>query len=270
MVNSTPPNSSSLPPSGLDPLPPRKKRGPGRQIVVMVIMVALLSLLIFWIKSIGDGGGAVPGTPPPKAAALPKFDVPMLEAKWPQIVAGAAAPARGNPQARYTIAEFGDFECPQCGKVYPVLETLLQKYPAQVNLIFLHRPFAKIHPWAVPAGQASEIAAAQGKFWPMYDLLYTHQDNLESGFYSTYAETVGLDKAKFKAAFDAGAGLPQMKAATALADSLGVQETPTMLLRDNQTQKITVYVGKTGDKNPDGTPRYPGIDEVLAQPPWAR
>lgn len=253
---------------GLEELPVRKKSGTGKKAVLLVLWVALLGGLIFWIKTIGNGPIHIPGTKPPKSTPAPKLDIAVLQAKWPQIVAGAAAPARGNPNARYTVAEFGDFQCPQCGKVYPVLETLLQKYPAQVNLIFLHRPFPQMHQWALPAGQASEIAAADGKFWPMYDMLYTNQDNLETGYYSTYAEKIGLDKAKFKAAFDGGQGLPQMTAATAFADSLAVSETPTMLLRDNKTKAITVYVGKTGDKNPDGSQHYPGIDTVLANPTW--
>ena len=246
------------------------KSGPGKKAVLLVIWVVLLGGLIFWIKTIGSGGGVVPGVTPPKPVPAPKLDTAMLEAKWPQIVSHAAAPPRGNASARYTLAEFGDFQCPQCGKVYPILESLLQKYPAQVNLLFLHRPFPQMHPWALPAGQASEIAASDGKFWPMYDALYTHQDNLESGYYSTYAEAIGLNKARFKAQFDAGDGLPQIKAASAFADSLGVQETPTILLRDNQAKTITIYIGSIGTKNADGSPQYPGVTALAARPPWGQ
>lgn len=246
----------------------RKKRGPQKQIVIMAIMLALLGLLIFWISSVGGNGGAGVSGSQPKPTPAPTLNTTTLEAKWPQIVAQAAAPPRGNAAARYTIAEFGDFQCPQCGKVYPVLESILKKYPAQVNLIFLHRPFPTLHQWALPAGQASEIAAAQGKFWPMYDTLYTNQDNLEPGYYSTYAQQIGLDKAKFQAAFAAGQGQSQMKADSAFADSLNIQETPTILLRDNQAKAVTVYVGTIGTKNADGSPQYPGVQDFAANPPW--
>lgn len=250
----------------------KARRGPQKQVAVMVVMLALLGLLIFWINSVGGSGGAIPlgagPAGPPKPVPAPVLNTAALEAKWPQIVAQAAASPRGNAAARYTMAEFGDFQCPQCGKVYPVLESILKKYPAQVNLIFLHRPFPQIHQWALPAGQASEIAAAQGKFWPMYDTLYTNQDNLEPGYYSTYAQQIGLDKAKFQAAFAAGQGQPQMKADAAFADSLGVQETPTILLRDNQAKTVTVYVGTTGTKNANGSPQYPGAQELAANPSW--
>lgn len=255
--------------SDTEDLPKRKKSGPTKQVVVMLVMVVLLTVLIVWINSIGRGG-SIPGIKPPKPVPAPKMDAAVFEAKWPQIVQNAAAPARGNPNARYTLAEFGDFQCPQCGKVYPVLEALLHKYPSQVNLLFLHRPFPQMHEWAIPAGQASEIAAGSGKFWPMYDTLYTNQDNLEPGYYSTYAEKVGLNKEKFKAAFDSGQGLPQMKTASAFADSLNVQETPTILLRDNTAKTVKIYIGTLGTKNPDGLVQYPGVQSLTNAPPWGR
>lgn len=244
--------------------------GSGKKIVLLVVWLALLGGLIFWIKTAGENGGqTLPGVTPPKPVPAPALSAATLEAQWPAIVAHAAAPPRGQANTRYTLAEFGDFQCPQCGKVYPVVEEILKKSPAQVNLLFLHRPFPRIHAWALAAGQASEIAGAQGKFWPMYDVLYRHQDNLESGFYGEYAAKAGLNEAQFKKAFDAGEGQAQLKAASAFADSLGVQETPTLLLRDNQAKTVTIYVGRIGTKNADDSPQYPGADNLAAHPPWA-
>ena len=262
MVNGTRPGTD-------DEVRPRRKSGAGKKVALLVLWLALLGGLVFWIKTVGGNGGEITATPP-KPTPAPVLSTAMLEAQWPQIVSHAAAPARGNAAASYTLAEFGDFQCPQCGKVYPVLESLLKKYPAQVNLIFLHRPFPMLHQWATSAGQASEIAAASGKFWPMYDLLYTHQDNLEPGYYGDYAAQAGLNEAQFKSKFQAGQGVSQMTAASAFADSLGVQETPTILLRDNVTKKITVYVGTIGTKNADGSPQYPGVQTLVSQPPWAK
>lgn len=249
----------------------RKKNGTGKKVVLLVVWLALLGGLIFWIKTAGSNGGEnIPGVTPAKPVPAPVLNPALLESRWPEIVAHAAAPPRGGASARYTLAEFGDFQCPQCGKARPVLEALLQKYPAQVNLIFLHRPFPQMHPWALPAGQASEIAAAQGKFWPMYDVLYSSQDNLETGFYGGYAAQVGLSEARFKSAFNAGQGQAEVKAASKFADSLGIQETPTILLRDNSAKTVTIYVGTKGTQNADGSPQYPGVDALAAHPPWAR
>jgi protein-disulfide isomerase len=237
-----------------------------KKIVIVVIWLALLGGLIFWIKTEGGSGQA---SDAPKPIPAPTLNIAALEAQWPQIVAHAAAPPRGSANAPYTIAEFGDFQCPMCGRARPVIESLLQKYPAQVNLIFLHRPFPEIHHWALSAGQASEIAAAHGKFWPMYDLLYSHQDNLEPGYYGDYAAQAGLNDTQFKAAFDSGQGQAQVKAASTFADSLNIQDTPTFLLRDNTAKTVTAYVGTVGTKNADGSPQYPGLQALAANPPWA-
>ena len=97
-------------------------------------------------------------------------------------------------------------------------------------------------------GRHRRLRRPTAKFWPMYDLLYTHQDNLEPGYYGDYAAKAGLSEAQFKAAFQAGQGASQMKADTAFADALNIEETPTILLRDNRAKKVTVYVGTVGTK----------------------
>ena len=247
----------------------RKKSGSGKKAVLLAVWLVMLGGLIFWIKTAGSSGGALPGSAPAKPVPAPALNTATLEARWPEIVAHAAAPPLGAANARYTLAEFGDFQCPMCGRARPVIESILRKYPAQVNLIFLHCPLPTLHQWAISSGQASEIAAAHGKFWPMYDILYSHQDNLETGFYHGYAEQAGLNPTQFTAAFNAGQGLPPVKTGLAFAGSLGVEETPTILLRDNVAKKVTVYIGTTGTKNADGSPQYPGVKDLAANPPWA-
>lgn len=207
-------------------------------------------------------------------APLPKMDAQKIASEWPQIVAHAAAPPRGQANTRYTFAEFGDFQCPECGKARPLLEKMLTQYPAQANLIFLHRPFPQMHPWAIPAGQASEIAAAQGKFWPMYDTLYGHQgppghqETLKPSFYGDYATQAGLDRMQFQKAFDAGQGQDKVKEAAAFADSLNIQVTPTILVHDNKTGTVSIYVGTKTAENPKNGIPYPGVDQLAARPPW--
>jgi len=238
-----------------------------KKIALFGVWIVLLVGVIVWMSH----GSTPPGpNAPPPGNPMPKLDAANLEAQWPQIIAQAAAPPRGNAQARYTLAEFGDFQCPQCGKARPVLEKMLTDQPALVNLIFLHRPFPSIHEWALPSGQASEIAATQGKFWPMYDLLYSHQDDLEPGFYGDYAAKAGLDKAAFQKAFDAGQGKDKLKAAVAFADTTGIQETPTVLVRDNVSKSVTIFVGMDTAKNHEQGIPYSGIADLVARPPWAK
>lgn len=201
---------------------------------------------------------------------MPQLDPAKLEVQWPQIAAHAAAPPRGRADAPYTIAEFGDFQCPQCGKAWSPLEKLLAQYPTKVNLIFLHRPFSQLHQWALPSGQASEIAALQGKFWPMYDVLYTHQDDLEPGFYGDYAAKAGLDKAEFQRAFDAKQGMDKIAAASAFADTLEIQNTPTILVRDNAAKTVSIYVGLDTQGNTKAGISYLALDKLVTAPPWGK
>lgn len=244
------------------------KSGNKKTILLGVWLALLVSLVV--VIALGNNYINNPEKRPPKDSfqAAKPMDMAKLAAQWPQIVAHAAAPPLGRPKTRYSLAEFGDFQCPQCGKSRPFLEKLVTQYPAQVNLIFIHRPFPQMHPWAIPAGQASEIAATQGKFWPLYDILYAHQDDLESGLYGGYAAKAGLNEAQFQKAFDAGQGQDRVKAAAALADSLNIEMTPTVLARDNATGTVTAYVGVDGTKLPNGSRQYPGVKDLAAAPPW--
>ena len=237
----------------------------GKQIGLLAVFVALLGLLGWGINHFGNSATQAANAPQP----APTLDAAKLAAQWPQIVAHAAAPPRGPADARYTLAEFGDFECPQCGKARPVLEKLLAQNPKSVNLVFIHRPFPTVHQYALAAGQASEIAATEGRFWPMYDVLYRHQENLEPGFYPDYAGEAGLNRAKFMAAQTAGQGVKAVQAASDFSDSLNVQQTPTVLLYDSLKKTVTIYIGMQGTKNADGTVQYPGILTLQSSPPWA-
>jgi protein-disulfide isomerase len=242
--------------------------GTGKKIALLAVFLAMMIGLGVWITKFNPESNTQ-NSALRKPQPAPKLDPVKLAAEWPQIVAHAAAPARGRASTRYTIVEFGDFQCPQCGKVRPLLEGLLQKYPSEVNLLFIHRPFPQLHQWAIPAGKASEIAAAQGMFWPMYDKLYSHQDNLEPGYYGEYAAQIGMNKEGFQKAFDTGVGEDKVAAATELSDAVGVQETPTLLLRDNRNNKVRIYLGIDGTKNADGSLQYPGVKELAAKPPWS-
>ena len=232
--------------------------------VLVAVWLALLGGLFFAISKLNN---VVAPPLPAQTPPAPLMNVATLQQRWPEIVAHAAAPPRGDPHARYTLVEFGDFQCPQCGKARPVVEAMLAQAPGQVNLLFFHRPFPQMHQWALPAAEASEAAAAQGKFWPMYDTLYSHQDDLEPGYYAAYASGLGLDATTFQAALTSHKYQSQVAQASHLADALNIELTPTMLLRDNATGRITPYTGldSTLPNSPAG---YPGIKQLAANPPW--
>ncbi len=247
-----------------------RAKGKTKGAVLLGIWLALLAGLIVGINLMNQPPVIPPKVVTPPSNPMPKLTAARMEADWPQIVAHAAAPPLGKVGARYTLAEFGDFQCPQCGKARPILEKMLAQYPDQVNLIFVHRPIPGLHEFAMPSGQASEIAAASGKFWPMYDLLYGNQDNLEPGFYGTYAAKIGLDKAQFQKAFDAGQGLDRLKETAKFSEAENIDETPTVLVHDSVTKNVTIYIGLIGAKNAEIGVPFPGLDKLTATPPWAK
>lgn len=245
--------------------------------ILLVVWLVLLGGLLYGVSHFGsssiNGPDAGDKRPPPP--------VTVSAAQWPQVIAHAAAPARGNPQTRYTIAEFGDFECPQCGRVRPLIETLLQKYPTQINLIFVHRPFPNIHGWALTTAQAAQIAADQGKFWPMYDALYSHQKDLTAlapleshkdlppGALTEYAVQAGLDRAQFEAAMKSRQGRSAVDAASQFADSIHVEVTPTLIVHDNVKNTIMVYTGLIPTDKSYITPNTLYFDrDFLERLPW--
>ena len=85
----------------------------------------------------------------------------------------------GSLHARVTLVEYGDFECPSCKVAVTTPKLLLERFPNKVRFIFRHFPLQEAHPHALMAAEASEAAAAQGKFWQMHDVLFQNQAHLK-------------------------------------------------------------------------------------------
>ena len=107
---------------------------------------------------------------------------------------------RGKPEAKVTIVEFSDFQCPYCQRMANSLEEILKQYPNDVKLYFKHRPLTSIHQSAQGAAEATFAAQAQGKFWQMHDIIFQNRAALDQASLEKYAAEVGLDLGKFKAA----------------------------------------------------------------------
>ncbi len=136
---------------------------------------------------------------------------------------------RGPADALVALIEYGDFECPYCGEAEPVIRELLADF-GNLRYVWRHLPLDDVHPHARLAAEASEAAAAQGKFWEMHDLLLSHQDALEVRDLVRYAEELGLDAERFREA------LRKQKFAGHVADDIdsadlsSVSGTPTFFI----------------------------------------
>lgn len=107
--------------------------------------------------------------------------------------------ARGPGDAPVTVVEYGDYECPYCRGAFRDVHELLGEYPDKIRFVFRNFPIAQLHPHAEQAAEAAEAAAAQGKFWEMYELLLQPYGHLDTDSLVTNAELIGLDIPRFRA-----------------------------------------------------------------------
>jgi protein-disulfide isomerase len=153
-----------------------------------------------------------------------------------EVIVDLAAPVdphrdhlRGPTSAPVTVVEYGDFECPYCGQAEPIVRQLLADF-GDVTYVWRHLPLSDVHPNAELAAEASEAAAAQGAFWPMHDLLLSHQDELKGADLLGYAEQLGLDVDRFRSDLRRRSGAARIAEDVDSAELSGVSGTPTFFI----------------------------------------
>jgi protein-disulfide isomerase len=124
---------------------------------------------------------------------------------------------------------FGDYECPYTRIAYRSVQ-FLEAEGVPFRFVFRHFPLVEIHPHALAAAEASEAAAAQGRFWPMHDLLFRRQKELESADLERYADEIGLDVERFRRELEAHLHLDRVEADRSSALVSGATGTPTIFL----------------------------------------
>jgi protein-disulfide isomerase len=142
----------------------------------------------------------------------------------------ADGPSRGPPDARVTIIEFADFQCPYCGRMAPVLQQVLEKYPREVRLVYRQMPLTEVHPNALNAAEASLCAAQQGRFWEMHDALFADQKALDPAGLKKTAEKLQLATQAFADCLESPAIAAAVKADSAAGAAAGVNGTPGLFV----------------------------------------
>ena len=146
--------------------------------------------------------------------------------------------SKGPEDALLTILEYSDFQCPACVGFYDELNKLMEKYPDDIRLVFRHLPLESLHPNSILAAQAAEAAGLQGKFWEMYDALFSQQSNwatLTSEEFTSWLEneaaTLGLDVDQFMADLTSEAIVTKIQQQMDYNfNTIGLSATPTILL----------------------------------------
>jgi len=137
---------------------------------------------------------------------------------------------RGPEDAPVTLVEYGDFECPYCGRAEPILRELLSERGAEIRFVFRHLPLSDVHDHAQLAAEAAEAAGAQGRFWEMHDLLFDHQEALTARDLLGYANELGLDMDRFHDDLKRHEYGPRVARDVESAELSGVAGTPTFFI----------------------------------------
>jgi Na+/H+ antiporter NhaA len=170
-------------------------------------------------------------------ALLPPEVMTRQFARTAESIVDLAAPVdperdhiRGDDDAPVTLVEYGDFECPFCGRAEPVLRQLLNEFGNDLRFVFRHLPLSDVHPRAQLAAEAAEAADDQGAFWEMHDLLFDHQDALEPKNLVAYARELGLDVDRFTEQLRRHEHAGRIASDVDDADLSGVSGTPTFFV----------------------------------------
>ncbi|MCL5958900.1 MAG: thioredoxin domain-containing protein [Chloroflexi bacterium] len=145
----------------------------------------------------------------------------------------------GPATARVVITEFGDFQCPACRVLAPVLKQVVKEYNGQVALVFRHFPLS-YHENAIPSAIAAEAAGQQGKFWEMYDLMYADQEHIAPADLRAKAAYLGLDMRKFDEALRSEAIIKKIQADVEEGKRVGLKYTPWIIV-NNQVVPTNSY-----------------------------
>jgi protein-disulfide isomerase len=139
------------------------------------------------------------------------------------------SPVKGPADAKVTIFEFSDFECPYCKRGFDVVEEVLKAYPNDVKVVFKNMPL-EFHNMATPAAKAALAAQKQGKFWEFHDELFKNQQSISEELFPKIATTLGLDMEKFKADMNSPEVEAQIKSDISIAKALDITGTPGFIV----------------------------------------
>jgi protein-disulfide isomerase len=165
-------------------------------------------------------------------------NAPLAPEKFASIAKGTNLPSFGPEDAKVTIVEFSDFECPYCSRAASAAKAIKEKYGTKVRFVFRQFPLS-FHPNAHIAAQASLEANAQGKFWELHDKMFENQKALDRASLEASAKAVGLDVAKLKKALDDKTHAATVDAEMKLGEAVAVDGTPTMFLNGKRVANPT-------------------------------
>jgi protein-disulfide isomerase len=142
---------------------------------------------------------------------------------------------QGPSDAPYTLLEYGDYQCPSCKQVLPLIKKLEKHFGDKLRFVFRNFPLEQ-HEFAEMAAETAEFAAEHGKFWEMHDLLYKQQEHFSEELFPKLATQLGLDAAALTEALDSGKYAAKVRADLASGEKASVHATPSFYVNGTQTE----------------------------------
>jgi protein-disulfide isomerase len=180
-----------------------------------------------------------PGSAQPAGSAQP----PMRDI----VVETAGAPVKGRADARVTLVEFSDYQCPFCGRYVRDTQAQIERdYVAtgKVKYVFRDFPIESLHKQALKAHEAAKCAGEQEQYWPMHDRLFANQQALDGPALAAHAGELHLDSPRFQQCLDGGKHAAAIRKSIADAQAAGITATPTFMLGITEPGKGTVKILK--------------------------
>jgi protein-disulfide isomerase len=232
--------------------------------VIVVVLLAAIAGGSVLLRSKQPAAEAtsfgVPTTSTPVASRAPSNTVPGQNAVVAAQSPTPAAQAGATSGVSVLVEEYGDYQCPPCGQLYPELKKIESEYGKRIEFVFHNFPLVRNHKNAMAAAQAAEAARLQDHFVQMHDRIYETQDKWKDlddphPVFLQYARDLGLDVARFQRDSNGQEVQQRIERETQQAIALGVQGTPTILIEGQQL--------KADVTNAEGIRK--GIDFMLAR-----
>ncbi len=148
---------------------------------------------------------------------------------------------QGQPRAKMTLVEYGDYQCPHCRAADGVVKKLQRHFGERLRFVYRNFPLTEIHEMAEPAAEAAELAGSRGKFWEMHDAIFKNQTGLDASMLLQLAEDLGLDAQEARAAVEDQEFAEKIQRDVAGALQCGVHGTPTFFINGEQYAGGWIY-----------------------------
>ncbi len=136
----------------------------------------------------------------------------------------------GDSSALIELVEYGDYECPYCGRAYPIVKNIQQQLGSDMRFAFRNFPLRKIHPNAFSAAVATEAAALQHKFWEMHDIVFENQKNLRIENILRLATAIDIDPERLNTDMQQKGLIEKVEKDFESGIRSGVNRTPTFFI----------------------------------------